>query len=96
MEVAPRYKLLTLLTLLTWLTLLTLLTLFTWFTLSTLFILLKRSEYGSSCRHRTCEKDYVITFVSLCYLNQNILVFRVSIIDLLGHGQHSKIFTENG
>ena len=38
MEVAPRYKLLTLLTMLTWFTLLALLTLFTLHTLHTLFI----------------------------------------------------------
>ena len=40
MEVALRYKLLTLLTMLTWFTLLTCLTLLTWFTLFILFKLL--------------------------------------------------------
>ena len=34
------------------------------------------------------KKITVITFVSFCYLNQNILVYRVGIIDLLGPGQH--------
>ena len=42
------------------------------------------------------KKMIVFNFISSCYLNQNILVYGVGIINLLGPGQHSKIFTENG